>query len=400
MFARSSLRCSLAQFLVLVTIAGAQQCSRQYNLQINQRLNISSINYPGAYPPGSSCRYLLVAPPNHVVHLSCRFEVYPDNCGTESLFISRDGDMQFRDAERYCRMGQITRLSNFQSLALAYYSSNSNTQQRARLSCQATTRPAPCDCGWSFPARIANGVEAAKHEYPSMVALRDLTSNQRVLCGGNIVSDRYIITAAHCTARQPVASRLMALVGEHDLSSNSESIYAAQYPIRSIINHPAYTVTSSGDLNDIALLQTARPMRWSRGVGPICLPARQSGETFAYENVDIAGWGTLGFTAPKSNTLQKATLLTMENRVCEQRYNASIAANQICTYDSRGQGQDSCQYDSGGPVILRQQQRLFLLGVISYGRVCGQRYGIGVNTRITAHLNWLWRYVGGGVCVR
>ncbi|XP_039494216.1 venom serine protease [Drosophila santomea] len=389
---------SLLSFISLS--CAQQQCTRFFDLIPNRTINITSFNYPGAIPSGSNCRFRLKAPSNHVIYLSCRFELFPDTCGSEFLFISRDGDLQFRDGERYCRMGQVNRMSNFQSMAFAYYSSSPQTQQRSRLNCQAVARPAPCDCGWSLPNRIANGVEAGKHEFPSMVGLRDLASNLPIFCGGSIVSDRYILTAAHCTARQPVASRLLALVGEHDLSTGSESIYAAQYRIQNIINHPGYMETESGNINDIALLQTATPIEWSRGVAPICLPIRQAESSFSYQNVDIMGWGTLGFAASKSNTLQKATLLTMDNAVCRSRFNSSIAPSHLCTYDAGGRGQDSCQYDSGGPVILRQRERMFQLGVISFGRACGQPFGIGVNTRVTSHLNWLWRYIGGSVCVR
>lgn len=53
-------------------------------------------------------------------------------------------------------------------------------------------------------------------------------------------------------------------------------MYAAQYRIQSIINHPGYAETNSGNINDIALLQTATRIEWSRGVAPICLPIRQS----------------------------------------------------------------------------------------------------------------------------
>ncbi|XP_017061292.1 venom serine protease [Drosophila ficusphila] len=386
--------------LIFSLVSAQQPCTRFYELPPNQPRNITSLNYPGAIPSGTNCRFRLRAPRNHAIHLSCRFELSPDTCGTEYLFISRDGDLQFRDAERHCRMGQLNRISNFETMAFAYYSSSPLTQQRSRLSCQAVARPRPCECGWSYPNRIANGVEAGKHEFPSMVGIRDLASNLPIFCGGTIVSDRFILTAAHCTARQPVARLLLALVGEHDLSTGSESIYATEHRIQSIINHPGYRETASGNINDIALLQTVTSMEWNRGVAPICLPIREAESPFNYLNVDIAGWGTLGFAASKSNTLQKATLLTMENNACRERLNSSLSASQMCTYDSRGRGQDSCQYDSGGPVILRQRGRMFLLGVISFGRSCGQPFGVGVNTRVTSHLNWMWRYVGGAVCVR
>lgn len=94
--------------------------------------------------------------------------------------------MQFRDSQRFCRTTQITRISNFRSVALAYSSTRSNTRLRARFNCQARVRRAPCNCGWSTGTRIANGQETRRNEFPSMVALRDLTSPQRVFCGGNI----------------------------------------------------------------------------------------------------------------------------------------------------------------------------------------------------------------------
>ncbi|XP_017836046.1 venom serine protease isoform X1 [Drosophila busckii] len=384
--------------LLLFSQSIAQQCSWQYSLRSNQPLNVTSQNFPRALPAGSNCRYQLRAPANHIIQLTCLFEVYPDTCQAKYLHISRDGDLQFRDGERFCRYGRISASSNFQTMALMYQSNSAATQQRARLNCQAVARPVACNCGWSSPPRIANGVEAAKHEFPSMVGLRDLSSNLPIICGGSIISDRYIVTAAHCTVRQPVASRWIALVGDHELSSASESAFETQHSIQSIINHPDYN--SNSHANDIALLRTVRSIEWSRGVAPICLPFGRNTLSETFEAVDIAGWGTLGFGAAKSNTLQKASLMTIANAQCSANYNVSIAASQICTFDHLGAGRDSCQFDSGGPLIHRQQGRLYLLGVISYGRACGQRYGVGINTRISAYLNWLWNYVNGAVCVR
>lgn len=121
-------------------------------------------------------------------------------------------------------------------------------------------------------------------------------------------------------------------------------------------------------------------------------------DPFVYFNVEVAGWGLLSFAGAKSNTLQKVQLLTMENGSCQEQYNDTISQSHLCTYDFRGLGRDSCQYDSGGPVLLRLP-RLTLLGIISYGRSCGQRFGIGINTRITSHLGWIWRYTQNDVCV-
>lgn len=115
--------------------------------------------------------------------------------------------------------------------------------------------------------------------------------------------------------------------------------------------------------------------------------------------MDVAGWGTLTFAGAKSNTLQKIQLMVLENHTCAREFNSTIIPAHICSYDYQGLAQDSCQYDSGGPVIQRQGQTLTLVGIISFGRSCGQRYGIGVNTRITTHLGWIWSYTQNDVCV-
>ncbi|KAI9583078.1 hypothetical protein GQX74_012295 [Glossina fuscipes] len=328
----------------------------------NQVINITSPYYPGFYATGTNCRYRITAPPDHVVVLSCRYELFPNICDSESFFISLDGDFQFRDAERYCSSSQMTRVSHFRSLSIAYYSSLAGTMVRGRFFCHAFAQQQACDCGWSPDLRVTNGQESLKHEFPSVVALRDLYASQRLFCGGSIISHRHIVTAAHCVEKRRNLSNIIAYVGYHDLMNDNESLYANQYGIQSIIVHPGYTTASTGRGNDIALLVTSKPIEWSRGVGPICLPWLQRNELFPYVTVDVIGWGTTSFAGSKSNVLQKVQLMILENHICQQQYNHSIMSSQICTFDYRGLGQDSCQYDSGGPLIYRQAYHM-LLGV-------------------------------------
>ncbi|XP_067633466.1 venom serine protease [Eurosta solidaginis] len=393
----------------LVCVMAQTSCTtRDYYITSNQQvLNITSPNYPNAYRPGTNCRYRIIAPYAHVIVLNCIYQLYPNNCGSEYFYISRDGDLDFRESETFCMNSNILRSSHFRSISIGYYSTTSGTNQQGRFFCQAYARQQGCSCGWTTATRITNGREATKHEYPALVALRDITSMQSVFCSGSIISNRHIMTAAHCVSAQSDPRRIIAYLGDHDLSSSTDSIFAVQHRIQQIIIHPNYASTDISVINDVALLVTAERIEWSRGVGPICLPLLQSSDRFTFRTVDVAGWGTTYFAGPKSNKLQKAELMTIENSACASQFNTTISPSQICTYDYNGLGQDSCQYDSGGPVIFKQQQqlaaapRLYALGVISFGESCGARYGVGVNTRVTAHLRWILRYVqsAGGVCV-
>lgn len=94
--------------------------------------------------------------------------------------------MQFQQSERYCRSGRISVTSQFRTLSVAHISASATTNIRGRYSCQAYAQRQACNCGWSATTRITNGREAAKHEFPFMVALRDIGSSQRIFCGGSI----------------------------------------------------------------------------------------------------------------------------------------------------------------------------------------------------------------------
>ncbi|XP_037946797.1 venom serine protease-like [Teleopsis dalmanni] len=361
-------------------------CDHQYNINAGKSV-LQSPYYDSYYPAGTSCRYKFIAPLDYEIQVNCTIDTDKNGnqCSTEFFYLARDGDVQLRGSEQFCGQGTFVRKSVFRSVTMAYVSYGS----WGRFSCDLYAKPQACDCGWSVNTRIVNGQETSVNEFPGMVALKDLDTNLPLFCGGSIVAHYYILTAAHCTRQQPSASRIQALVGDHDLSSSTESRYAETYAIASIIEHPGYT--SDPVSNDIALLRTVQPIEWSRGVGPICLPPPANAyDTFDYDYVDVAGWGTISFGGAISNKLQKVNLMILDQNTCQQAYQGvSISTSQMCTYDYTGSSRDSCQFDSGGPVIKRGA-RMFLLGCISFGNICGQGgYATGINTRITSYLAWI-----------
>lgn len=123
-------------------------------------------------------------------------------------------------------------------------------------------------------------------------------------------------------------------------------------------------------------------------------------DDFSYRLVDVMGWGTVFYSGPTSTTLEKITLMIIQNEPCQKAYKnyGEVFPSHICTYDYTGNYRDSCQYDSGGPVILRDV-RQFLLGTISYGQHCGMKeYSLGINTRTTFYLDWIYKYMRSEVC--
>ena len=123
-----------------------------------------------------------------------------------------------------------------------------------------------CTCGESHQAqRIVGGTETEVNEYPWQVGLVR-PGSRRPFCGGSIISNRHILTAAHCTIGQ-ATSRIRVLMGEHDTTDSVADIKT----ISAITNHPDYNDNTY--VNDVAILTLTSPITFSSIVAPVCLPA-------------------------------------------------------------------------------------------------------------------------------
>ncbi|XP_017067436.1 venom serine protease [Drosophila eugracilis] len=392
----------MLSFCLIVLLAPAvlayfEGCDNSYTLNPGTTY-VESPYYPGNYPGGTSCRYKFTAPLDYYIQVQCTIGLPSNNgqCNTDNFWLDTEGDLLMRGAENFCGSGTFSRQSLFTELVFAYISTGT---KGGNFKCTLTAVKQNCNCGWSATSRIANGQQAADNEYPSHVALKDVTNNQASLCGGTIVAHRYILTAAHCIYSVNKATDLVAIVGTNNLANPSSSRYYQQYNIQQMIPHEQY-VSDPNVNNDIGVLITASNIQWSRGVGPICLPPVGTTSLFTYDTVDIIGFGTIFFAGPTSSTLQKINVNVATNQDCQTEYKnvATIYSGEMCTYDYSGTGRDSCQFDSGGPVILRKSKQ-FLVGIISFGKSCAEsQYPMGVNTRVTSYLTWIHQKIGYSNC--
>ncbi|KAL9702320.1 hypothetical protein quinque_005838 [Culex quinquefasciatus] len=390
---------SLRSLLVLVTtslpltFALFEGCDQQYQLTSTANVQLISPFYPNRYPSGSSCRYTLIAPSGYTIDLTCSIKMDTtagsSACSSELLYISKEGFPSVVGSEFFCGSGTVARRSLFNKIMIAYSSSSSSAA--GSFSCQVQVKPQDCDCGWSVTQKIVGGSTAGVNEYTSLVGLLDkITVN--VFCSGVIINYRYILTAAHCVDNTPSPDRIQALVGDHNYRNGLDTPYSRLYDIDSIVWHENY-VASTRD-NDIAVLKTTVDMEWTRGVGPVCLPFNYWYYDFNTLQVDVAGWGTTSFGGPQSTTLLKTTLDVIANGNCPVQY---VNSKKICTFTP---GKDTCQFDSGGPLYLRGVQRMYTIGIVSYGGACAAATP-SVNTRITAYLDWIQTKTPGATyCVK
>lgn len=127
--------------------------------------------------------------------------------------------------------------------------------------------------------RIVGGKVVDIKDFPYQVSLRNLGSH---MCGGSIISDRFILTAGHCTYSK-IQLFLRIRAGSTDKSKGGVT-----YSIKRIISHPKFDYSNID--YDFALIEVKGKIRYNKNVGPIKLPA-QDQEIIDGINCTVSGWG-------------------------------------------------------------------------------------------------------------
>lgn len=295
----------------------------------------------------------------------------------------------------------------------------------------------------SARSKIVGGTPASIADWPGQASLRLHAENgeaSHYFCGGTAITDRWILTAAHCLADyadslnaviedsqgRSLPARLEVVLHASDLRQlNAHQVFA----VERIVIHERYRdgVDAARNLpspeavenaldtiaprlgNDVALLRLARPWR-----GPTAVLSLTSGsDPEPGAQVRVAGFGKTERDPNKpslerfemrdgkaeffagSNRLQEAAVETVATASCRKRYPHAVIDNgQLCAGLELG-GKDSCQGDSGGPLVARDRGGCpYQVGIVSWGAGCAEREAYGVYTRVSHYADWIQRQVG------
>ncbi|KAI1286711.1 Plasma kallikrein [Halotydeus destructor] len=236
-------------------------------------------------------------------------------------------------------------------------------------------------------SRIVGGRRALDGEFPHQVSLQSRGSRggSDHFCGGSVISDRWILTAAHCLSGERV-DRMVGFVGANNLRSKDGLTVKFEKAIR----HSGYN--SRTVQNDIALLKTREPMPLfskdtssTLDVNSICLP--NPNEQFSGKAL-ISGFGTTSERGSGSSQLLTTEIDLQPEVRCTNLYREFKSTTMVCAGYDKG-GKDTCQGDSGGPLFQKQNGRNVLIGVTSFGRGCARANSPGAYTRVASYLDWI-----------
>lgn len=228
-------------------------------------------------------------------------------------------------------------------------------------------------CG-DVRARIVGGEATDIKQHPWQVAL-DIKG---ALCGGSIVAQNWVLTAAHCFGASKEAGTVRVKAG-----ANNYRIGSAWTAVERVVVHEKYDADTQE--NDLALVKLK--FRPPGQVIPLAPPDLKLEPCTVLE---VTGWGRTSEGGTTSQDLQKANVPYVDSSVCNapDAYNGDIRPGMMCA-GLRDGGVDACQGDSGGPLVLKGADGPVLVGVVSWGQGCARKLRYGVYTRLTNYRDWI-----------
>lgn len=189
-------------------------------------------------------------------------------------------------------------------------------------------------CGVPNADRIVGGTQVQSNKYPWIA---QMLLGSVLFCGGTLINDRYVLTAAHC-----VIDMDMSAVSVRLLQLNRSS--ANQGITRGVVFAHAHAGYNPSTLvHDIALLRLDEPVPLVKGMRPVCLPSTEF-QTFDYQKAIVAGWGLSYEGGTTSNVLQETTVPIITNAQCRATsYKTMIVDTMLCAGFVQTGGRDACQ---------------------------------------------------------
>ncbi|XP_045912157.1 chymotrypsin-like elastase family member 2A isoform X2 [Micropterus dolomieu] len=233
--------------------------------------------------------------------------------------------------------------------------------------------------------RVVGGVDVRENSWPWQVSLQYKSgSNFYHTCGGTLISNQWVLTAAHC-----ISSRTYRVyLGKHNLKTNNEPGSIAISPAKIVVheNWDSYNIR-----NDIALIKLSTPVTFSDSIMAACLP--NSGDILPNAApCYVTGWGRLWTGGPIADILQQALLPVVGHSTCTRSdwWGNLVTNSMVC---AGGDGKlASCNGDSGGPLNCQNPDGSWdVHGVVSFGSSMGCNYPKkpSVFTRVSAYIPWI-----------
>ncbi|NP_001187108.1 granzyme K precursor [Ictalurus punctatus] len=230
-------------------------------------------------------------------------------------------------------------------------------------------------CSGSF---IIGGREVKKPK-PWMASVQ---SNNSHICGGTLIHQQWVLTAAHCKTFLQFKP-IEVLLGAHSLTKDKNAMR-----VKVLCFHISPKFSATTRVHDIMLLKLQDKVQLKKNKVDVKKIPKSGKDIPAGTKCEVRGWGTTHVKNPKAcDTLQELEVTVVDRELCNCYYNSkpTITANMLCA-GNKQRDKDACWGDSGGPLECKKN----IVGVVSGGSGCGNPKKPGVYTLLSKeHIDWI-----------
>ncbi|KAH8380334.1 hypothetical protein KR009_010036 [Drosophila setifemur] len=236
--------------------------------------------------------------------------------------------------------------------------------------------------------RIFGGDVGNPHCFPYQVGMLLQRPKGLYWCGGSLISEKHVLTAAHCV---DMAKRALVFLGANEIKNAKEKGQVRlMVPSSNFHIYPTWNPKRLKD--DIALVRLPHAVSFNERIHPIQLPKRHyEYRSFKNKLAIASGWGRYATGVHAiSNVLRYVQLQIIDGRTCKSNFPLSYRGTNICT--SGRNSRSTCNGDSGGPLVLqrRHSKKRVLVGITSFGSIYGCDRGYpAAFTKVASYLDWI-----------